>query len=63
MNISNMKIADIRPYEKNPRHNEGAVEAVARPIKEFGWQHPIVVDKDMVAIVGRTRKLKIAIRQ
>ena len=29
MNIINMKITDIhRPYEKNPRHNEDAVEAV-----------------------------------
>jgi len=55
MNIVNMKIADIHPYEKNPRHNEGAVEAVARSIKEFGWQQPIVVDKDMVVIVGHTR--------
>ena len=25
-----VKITDIRPYEKNPRHNEGAVEAVAK---------------------------------
>ena len=55
MDIKNMKITDIRPYEKNPRHNDGAVEAVARSIKEFGWQQPIVVDKDMVVIVGHTR--------
>ena len=55
MNIINMKITDIRPYEKNPRHNEDAVEAVARSIKEFGWQQPIVVDKDKVVIVGHTR--------
>ena len=55
MNIINMKITDIRPYEKNPRHNEDAVEAVAKSIKEFGWQQPIVVDKDMVIIVGHTR--------
>ena len=55
MNIVNMKITDIRPYEKNPRINDAAVEAVARSIKEFGWQQPIVVDKDMVVIVGHTR--------
>ncbi len=24
MNIVNMKITDIRPYEKNPRHNDGS---------------------------------------
>ena len=55
MEIKNMKITDIRPYEKNPRVNDAAVEAVAKSIKEFGWQQPIVVDKDMVVIVGDTR--------
>ena len=55
MNIVNMKITDIRPYEKNPRHNDSAVEAVAKSIKEFGWQQPSVVDKDMGVIVGHTR--------
>ena len=40
MNIVNMKITDIRPYEKNPRHNEDVVAAVAKSIKEFGWQQP-----------------------
>ena len=55
MNIVNMKITDIHPYEKNPRINDAAVEVVAKSIKEFGWQQPIVVDKDMVIIVGHTR--------
>ena len=55
-----MKITDIIPYDKNPRINEGAVEAVANSIKEFGWRAPIVVDKDMVIICGHTR-LKAAI--
>ena len=61
MNVQNMKITDIHPYEKNPRLNEGAVDAVARSIKEFGWRAPIVVDKDMVIICGHTR-LKAAIK-
>ena len=37
-------IADVRPYEDNPRHNDEAVEAVAASIREFGWKQPIVVD-------------------
>ena len=57
MNISNMKVSDIRPYEKNPRLNEGAVDAVAASIKEFGWRAPIVVDREMVIICGHTRLL------
>lgn len=48
-------IKSIRPYEKNPRRNDAAVDAVAASIKEFGWQQPIVVDKDGVIIAGHTR--------
>lgn len=55
MQITNMKIADIRPYEKNPRFNDDAVDAVAKSIKEFGWRSPIVVDKDFVIVCGHTR--------
>lgn len=55
MQITNMKITDIRPYEKNPRINDGAVEAVANSIREFGWRAPIVVDKDMVIVCGHSR--------
>ena len=55
MQIINMKFSEIHPYEKNPRFNDGAVEAVANSIKEFGFQQPIVVDKDFVVVVGHTR--------
>lgn len=50
-----MSISDIKPYDNNPRDNDNAVESTANSIKEFGWQQPIVVDKDMVIIVGHTR--------
>ena len=50
-------IHDVIPYEKNPRKNENAVNAVANSIKEFGFRSPIVVDKDMVIINGHTRLL------
>ncbi len=55
MKIMNMKLSDIRPYEQNPRFNDDAVDAVAKSIKEFGWQQPIVVDQEHVIIVGHTR--------
>ena len=61
MKIIEKNIKDITPYENNPRNNEGAVEKVAESIKEFGFQQPIVVDKDNVVIVGHTR-LKAAER-
>ena len=53
--IKEVPISDVKPYENNPRNNEDGVEAVANSIKEFGWQQPIVVDKDNVIIVGHTR--------
>ena len=61
MQITMMNISDIHPYERNPRNNDAAVDAVAKSIKEFGWRAPIVVDKDMVIVAGHTR-LKAAIR-
>jgi len=49
------KIDDIRPYERNPRLNDKAVDAVAESLREFGFRQPIVVDTDGVIIVGHTR--------
>jgi len=61
MKIENWDIGKVKPYAKNPRKNDGAVESTANSIKEFGWQQPIVVDNDGVIIVGHTR-LKAAKR-
>ena len=44
MQVVAKSIDDIKPYENNPRNNDDAVDAVAKSIKEFGWQQPIVVD-------------------
>jgi DNA modification methylase len=55
MRIEQRKLADVNPYEQNPRINDGAVEAVVRSIQEFGFRQPIVVDEDGVIIVGHTR--------
>lgn len=55
MEVQNMDIDQVKPYENNPRKNDEAVDAVANSIKDFGWQQPIVVDKDHVIIVGHTR--------
>lgn len=52
-----LALADITPYENNPRNNEDAVKKVANSIKKFGFNQPIVVDKDNVIIVGHTRYL------
>ena len=45
----------VKPYERNPRKNEHAVDAVAKSLREFGFRQPIVVDADGVIVVGHTR--------
>lgn len=49
------KLDDLTPYENNPRLNDGAVDAVAKSIEEFGFKVPIVIDKDGVIVAGHTR--------
>ena len=56
MNIIEKKIDELREYENNPRHNDGAVDAVAESIKQFGFKVPIVIDTDGVIIAGHTRR-------
>lgn len=55
MEVKLVKIEEIKPYDRNPRNNDGAIDAVAASIKEFGWQQPIVVDRDGVIVAGHTR--------
>lgn len=57
VNIKNIKVSDLKPYENNPRNNEGAVEYLVNSIKNFGFKVPIVIDKDNVIVAGHTRWL------
>lgn len=57
MQIIEKSIADIRPYENNPRNNEAAIQYVANSIKDFGFKVPIVIDKNGTIITGHTRVL------
>ena len=53
--IIEMSIDDIKPYEKNPRFNDHAVEYVKNSIKKFKYTQPIIVDKNNIVIAGHTR--------
>lgn len=61
MEIILKKVDEIIPYEKNPRHNDNAVDYVANSIKEFGFKVPIIIDKNNVIVTGHTR-LKAALK-
>mgnify|MGYP003147720865 CR=1 FL=1 len=54
MDIKLIELNKLIPYINNPRKNQN-IDKVASSIKEFGFQQPIVVDKEMVIIVGHTR--------
>jgi DNA modification methylase len=45
------------PYKNNPRINVDAVNVVKKSLKEFGFQQPLVIDKDNKIVVGHTRLL------
>lgn len=55
MDIINVLLDKIKPYEKNPRRNDAAVVAVEESIKQCGYCAPIVVDENMVILAGHTR--------
>ena len=55
MNIIEMNVDELIPYENNPRKNDEAVEKVALSISAFGFKVPIVVDANNVIVTGHTR--------
>ena len=47
---------DLVPYERNAKtHPQRQIDNIINSIRRFGWQQPIVVDKDMVVIIGHGR--------
>ena len=57
MEIINKKISELKPYKRNPRINDNAVQYVANSIEEFGFKVPLVIDKNNVIVCGHTRYL------
>lgn len=56
MKIFELETNTIKPYENNAKlHDQTQIENVAESIKQFGFQQPIVVDKNRVIIIGHCR--------
>ena len=55
MKLESRAVADLKPYERNPRINRDAVDAVARSITDFGWRVPIVITPEGEIVAGHTR--------
>ena len=54
MEIIQINIEEIKPYIYNPIKNLNSSK-IAVSIKKFGFQQPIVVDKEYIIVVGHTR--------
>lgn len=57
LKIEYVKVADLIPYDKNPRINAPAVDGCVESIKLAGFSVPISVDENMCIIMGHTRRL------
>lgn len=55
MELKKLKLSQIKPYEKNPRKNDDAVDAVVESIRQCGYCSPILVDENNVILAGHTR--------
>ena len=55
MKVQVVPVSKVTPYARNPRKNLGAIAKVKASLAEFGWRQPIVVDTEMVIVVGHTR--------
>lgn len=57
MKVEIWHIDQLIPYDRNPRKiTPSAIEKVARSIKKFGFNSPIIVDEDGVILAGHTRR-------
>ena len=66
MDIKNIAVKDLIPYQKNTKkHDDVQINNVAESIKQYGFVQPIVIVKNNVVVIGHCRllaakKLKMA---
>lgn len=58
MDIVYLSPYELTPYEQNAKvHPPEQIDHIANSIKQFGWQQPIVVDREKTVIIGHGRLL------
>lgn len=55
MELKKIELSKIKPYEKNARKNDEAVEYVIKSIKQCEYIAPIILDENNVILAGHTR--------
>ena len=53
--ITKIKTEDIKPYAENPRNMELSLPKVKESISSFGFNQPILLDREYIIITGHTR--------
>lgn len=61
MQIENIKISSLKPYEKNARtHPQKQVDLLCKNIEKFGFTTPVLVDENNSVIAGHGRLLALS---
>lgn len=55
MEIQQLEPEKLTPWDKNPRKNDHAVDAVAESIRQFGFNVPILCDQHLQVVAGHVR--------
>ncbi len=55
MEIKMVDVEKIKPYERNPRVHKEAIKLLKESIQKYGYNVPILVDKNYVIITGHAR--------
>lgn len=58
--VIELAIGDVKPYEGSHKTDESVVEMIKTSLQQFGFQQPIVIDKNNVVVAGNAL-LKAAI--
>ena len=58
MDVRNISVKDLIPYERNTKkHDKTQINNVAESIKQYGFVQPIVIDKNNTVVIGHCRLL------
>ena len=55
LEVKEINVDSLHPWEANPRLNDHAVDAVAESISSFGFNVPILCDQNLTIVAGHTR--------
>jgi len=52
MDVKLHPVSEIKPYQDNAKdHSRKQIQQIAASIREFGFNQPLVVDKDNISVI------------